>query len=207
MLASVACLGLVSSACGSGSSSPTTDSPTTASTTTVPVVSPVSSGRITGFGATIAHWATVHTRSSEPVPGEPKASYWGPKANSSSVFAHRFVVHQVANDRVVAVSINFPTGTSLATAEQEALSELPADHKEIFNEILMNDANSNSCLLINVKSTALAAVLRGPPFNDPSGTVGIEFATVISGTAIGYSTSNINGAFLKLRPNTSESSC
>jgi hypothetical protein len=201
--ASVACLGLVSSACGSGSGSPTTSAPataapTTASITTVPVVSPVTTGRITGFGATIDDWATVHMRSSEPVAGEPKASYWGPRTSSASVFA---------SDRVVALSINFPTGTSLAKAEQETFNELPADHKETFNEILMNDANGNSCLLVNIESAALAAVLKGPPFNDPSGTVGIEFATVISDTAIGYRTSNIDGAFLQLRPNTTESTC
>ena len=223
----VAWLGLITCACGSGSSSPTTVAPTTvppttllpttlppntlppntAATTTVPIVSPLPSGPITGFGATIAAWATVHTRSSEPVAGEPTASYWGPKTSSASVFAHEFVVHQLADDRVVALSINLPKGTLLAEAEREAFSELPADHKETFNEILRNDVNGNSCLLVNMKSAALAAVLNGPPFNDPSGIVGIEFATLISDTAIGYSTSNIDGAFLQTRPNTTQSSC
>jgi hypothetical protein len=207
----VAALGLLVTACGStsGSASTTTTRVTTASTsTTAPAqTSPLTSGSITGFGATIAAWATTHTKVSEPVAGEPKASYWGPKTTSASVFSHQFVVLQTALNRVVALDINFPSGTALATAEKETYSELPADQKLTFSVVLMDDTNGNSCLLVNVKSAILGAVLAGPPFDDPSGTVGIEFATVLSAAALGYSAKNINGAFLQLRANTSQSSC
>jgi len=206
-------LGLFVAACGStsGSGSTTTTKATTAgsrTTTTAPAqTSPITAGSITGFGATISAWATTHTKVKEAVAGEPKASYWGPKTTSASVFSHQFVVLQTALNRVIALDINFPSGTPLSTAEKETYSQLPSDEKLTSSVVLMNDTNGNSCLLVNVKSATLGAVLSGPPFDDPSGTVGIEFATVLSAAALGYSAKNINGAFLQLRANTAQSSC
>ena len=175
--------------------------------TTTTILSPLTSGTFSGFGSSLAQWATSHVMSTDTVVGASAASYWGPKTKSASVFTHQFVVLQTAKTRVIALEINFPSGTSVTTATKGVFSQLPPDAKSTSSEIISDDSNSNSCMLLTVKSPTLGVLLAGAPFNDPTGIVGVELATVLSATELGYSAKNINAAFLQLHDQTKAMTC
>lgn len=177
----------------------TPPAPASPSTKAQPSASPSPAGiALTGLGATDAAWATRHTLAhpvhvtvsnavyGPPVPGQPNTFEWQP------------VTH--LNGRVDGYVVNLPKGTSIASAEQTVMADLPADAKATPLQV-EHDSLGNSCGLWNLTSPELAQALGPKPWGDPTGVIGISFDTPTADlTGIAYTPSDVEVANVSIIP-------
>lgn len=160
---------------------PSTAPPTTAPPTVVATTPSVAAPALSGFGATDAEWNATHT---DDLTAKVRGVAYDHDPTFGGGVSDKYLEVQHENGRVLAYTLNFHHGTSLATAQREAAAELPADAATVWS------ATKDGCQQTEMTSKTLGLALADPAIGDPTGEVNIEFAT-----GLGYDPNNVTEAY------------
>jgi hypothetical protein len=162
------------------------------------------------MGATRASFASAHGLS---LGGCPAGTCFGPKVASSAGDPYQFELVEFADGRVTGYTEAFAGGTSLAEAEQEALTEFPTDTSAGNTGVIQDDSNGYSCRWLDLVSNVLGKVFgSGPSARKGSSAsakflksigyhpdqLSIEFATADSSGNWTYDPNDINQAIISV---------
>jgi hypothetical protein len=177
---------LLASACGSGSSKPTsanTGTPNPAATTRA--------SSVTGFGATDAAWNSAHTAVSGFAPGSVyDADPSLPKVNGHEGTHYVGVIHE--NGRVVSYDYMF-TNRPIAMARSDVLrTQFPHDAKVAWFAV------KSTCAQMMVTSATLAKALSSKAIGDKDGSAFVEFSSGAAENS--YNPKAVNDATFLLLP-------
>lgn len=174
---------------------------------------PPSTDGLSGYGATSSAWDGAH----QPDPSFYPGVAYLPVIDGAGGGQDQYTAAERTDGRVVGYELTLPAGTTVQAAQQAVLADFPADAHVVgsFNATGIqadSQGNQSQCVLFNVQSPKLAAVLAPAPYSDASGTIGVELYTTASDGSPTFDPANINIADVGLDglgpfPITSTSSC
>lgn len=201
---------LAFSACGSAQKSAGSHLNTT--TTAVSAQKPstsansVASQALTGMGATVEAMKAAHgaDTGSGGICSAANSCFGPGLSNNDSGSTFLFTNVIVTDGLVTGYQQNFPTDTSLATAESEIMRWMPSDATI---GTLSVDHNGGSCGLVNITSPTLGKVFSDPKIGDPQGIIGVSLEHLGANQDPAYDPNDIETAVLGVVPINPSANC
>ena len=180
---------LVAAGCGAADMPTGSASPETASLSTPPPTAALTTqAGVTGFGAAVADWNSAHTAS----PLCSSGACYDPDPSLPQLNGHvglRYTVVQTSAAHVIGYTLNFPQGTSQATASAATIRELPSDAQVSWS------APKDQCYQVELASGTLGEVFMAASLGDAHGLV---LAELESASASSYSSASVASVTLQM---------
>lgn len=161
-----------------------------------------------GLGATLHAWTAHHQPNSFSPNTSGAGGYNGFSGPIISGAASEWESVSVRGGRVDYFSMEFPKGTTQATAVSQVKAQLPSDSVVYVPRLGPSDSAGNNCEWFGAKSASLVRLLAGPPTNDTNGDVTVILQSPApSQSPTTYDPSNVGLAIVTAEPVSSEDAC
>jgi len=112
--------------------------------------------KLSGLGATLSEWNAHHQRSTGQAAD---ATGYGPSIPLKTGSIDEFTALTVVGGRVTGWKMAFKDGTTIASAEEEVRTQLPADTRQTASRRGTYGHSSDTCEIVSFESEDLAKVL------------------------------------------------